>query len=305
MNKLSIIIPVYCNEGSIKEVYKDVINNIVPCIENYEIIFVDDGSYDASWSVLENLKKSDNSIMIIKLSRNFGSYAAIMAGFSKASGDCAVVKAADLQEPATLIVDMYNKWKSGSKVVIGVRKGRNDGVLNNLCADLYYKIIRKFVMSNMPNRGFDISLIDKSVKDIILSMNQKNSKISLQVLWTGYQTTKVYYERLERKVGKSKWTLAKKIKLVIDTLIGYSYIPIRFMSLMGVIFLCISIVWAMKICISKLMGNIPILGYSSLMIVLLFSAGMIMFTLGVLGEYIWRTLDETRNMPLFIIDEEK
>ena len=134
-------------------------------------------------------------------------------------------------------------------------------------------------------------------------MNDRNSPLTLQILWMGFNPQKVYYERRKREIGKSSWTVSKKLKLFLDSFVGFSYIPIRFMSGIGMIFFLISIIWGINLIVSKLKGTIPIQGYTTTLVMLLFSAGLIMFTLGLLGEYVWRTLDAARRRPITIVDE--
>lgn len=301
MNKLSIIIPVYFNKENLIPLYDDLKKEIFLKIENYEIIFVDDGSLDDSWSVINDIATNDKNVKCIKLSRNFGSHAAILAGLSNCTGDCAVVKAADMQEPSSIILDMFDEWKKGSKVVLAVRKERED---KNLFSSIYYSIIRKFIFKNMPSQGFDIYLIDRKVINVIEALDEKNSALTLQILWCGFKSSQIEYTRKKRLIGKSKWTFRKKIKLVVDSIISFSYVPIRFMSFVGLISFIVSLVWMVYVLIGKIIGNIPIEGFTTLMILMLFSSGLIMLTLGILGEYIWRTLDSSRKRPVYIISEE-
>lgn len=303
MNKLSIIIPVYYNAGSLEPLITSITKEAVPYLDDYEIIMVDDGSGDDSWEVMKKISNGDKHIKLMRLSRNFGSHAAVMAGFSVASGDCVVSKAADMQEPTQLLVDMYNKWKEDNKVVIAVRQERQEAASKRFFANMYYWLIRKLALPNMPKTGFDICLLDRQVLTVLQELNEKNSAITLQVLWTGFKTCMVEYVRLPRTIGKSKWTFRKKLKLVIDSLVSFSYVPIRFMAGIGGLFVIVALVWGVRIIISWAKGAIPIAGWTSIMMFLLFSVGLIMMTLGILGEYIWRTLDASRNRPLFIIDE--
>lgn len=303
MSKLSIVIPVYYNEDSLHMLYEDLKKKVLDQIGEYEIVMVDDGSQDQSWAVMKELQNRDKNIRLLKLSRNFGSHAAMLAGLVNSTGDCAVIKAADLQEPSEIIIDMYESWKQGNNVVLAVRAGREESLVQRAFARLYYAIVRKMALSNMPRTGFDIFLIDRKVIKVLEAMDEKNSAITLQILWSGFQTDTINYVRKKREMGKSRWTLKKKIKLVIDSIVSFSFVPIRFMTLTGTLFFLISIIWGIYVLVQKLLGNIDTPGYTTLTILLLFSAGLIMFTLGILGEYIWRTLDASRNRPAFIIEE--
>lgn len=305
MNKLSIIIPVYYNAETLEALYKDLCEKVFPKLSEYELVMVDDGSGDNSWDIMCDIASRDKNVKLLKLSRNFGSHAACLAGFSICTGDCATLKAADLQEPSEIILDMYNSWLNGNKVVLAVRSDREESFSQKLFAKMYYWLINKFAISNMPKEGFDCYLIDRKVIEVLKLLDEKNSALTLQILWAGFKTDQIYYVRKKREVGKSRWTLSKKIKLVVDSLISFSFVPIRFMSIVGFIFSVISFVWAIVVFVGRLLGGIEVQGYTSLMILILFSSGLIMLTLGILGEYIWRSMDAARNRPVFIIEEVK
>lgn len=303
MSKLSIVVPIYKNEKNIIPFYDDFCDNIKPYLEDYEIVMVNDGSPDDSWAVMKAIAKRDKKVKIIKLSRNFGENSASFTGIQYSTGDCVTVRAADLQEPAGLILDMYQKWKQGAKAVIGVRESREDPVTTKMFSAIYYWLVRKLVIRDMPLAGFDIYFMDRVIADQIIGLNDRNSPITLQMLWLGSQPEEVLYERRKRAIGKSSWTFSKKMKLFIDSFVGFSYIPIRIISVVGIIFAFVALVWGIDLIIARLRGNIPIQGYTTILAVVLFSAGLIMFTLGVLGEYIWRILDAVRRRPVAIVDE--
>ncbi|NQX47272.1 glycosyltransferase family 2 protein [Paenibacillus tritici] len=303
MYKLSIIIPVYYNEDSLELLYSDLKEKVLTKIDAYEIVMVDDGSGDNSWEIMNKLAKLDNHIKILKLSRNFGSHAACLAGFSLCTGDCATIKAADLQEPSELILEMFESWKNGNKVVLAVRSDREESFSQKLFANTYYMLIRKLAMMSMPKGGFDCYLIDRKVIEVLKLLDEKNSALTLQVLWAGFKTDMIYYTRKKREIGKSRWTLAKKIKLIVDSLVSFSFVPIRFMSTVGALFFGFSFIWGILVFILKIFGGINVEGWTTLMIITLFSFGLIMLTFGILGEYIWRTMDAARKRPVYIIDE--
>lgn len=303
MSKLSIIIPVYYNEDSLKHLYDDLKIKVLPFLEKYEIVMIDDGSKDNSWNTMRELADLDENVRIIRLSRNFGSHAAILAGLIHSTGDCAVIKAADLQEPSEIILSMYESWRRGNKVVLAVRQDREESWQQKLFARIYYLLIRKLALPNMPSQGFDVFLVDRKVIKVLEMMDEKNSAVTLQILWSGFKTDTVGYVRKKREIGKSQWTLSKKVKLVVDSLISFSFVPIRFMSIIGAVFFAISVIWGSYVIIEKFLGNINTPGYTTLIILLLFSSGLVMFTLGLLGEYIWRTLDAARNRPTYIVEE--
>ena len=303
--KLSIVIPVYYNEDNLKPLYEDIRDKLISKIDyDYEIVLVNDGSQDNSYIVMKELAKTDRHIKIVSLSRNFGSHAAILCGLSKCTGDCAVIKAADLQEPTELIMEMVDRWKRGNNVVLAVREGREESKQQTLFANLYYTLVRKPALPNMPKGGFDVYLLDRKVIDVLMALDEKNSALTGQILWSGFKTDKVYYTRLAREIGTSKWTLKKKIRLVPDTLFSFSTLPIKAVSLVGTFSFIGALLWAVLVLIFKLTWQIEVSGWTTLFIFNLFSFGIIMFTLGILGEYLWRTFDASRNRPPYIIEDE-
>ncbi len=303
IHKLSIIIPVYYNEKNLLPLYTDLSEKVLQKLEcDYELVMVDDGSKDDSYTVMQQLQKLDRHIKLVKLSRNFGSHAAILAGLSVCTGDCAAMKAADLQEPSELILDMMAKYEEGNKVVLAVREDREESLSQKAFAGLYYTLMQRLALKNMPKGGFDCFLIDRQVINVLVGMNEKNTSLMGQILWSGFQTANVYYVRQKRTIGKSRWTLSKKIKLVMDSLLGFSYFPIRFISTIGVLSFIGSIIWLIYVLIAKLVGSISVQGYTTLIILMLMGFGILMLSMGVLGEYMWRMFDATRNRPPYIID---
>ena len=280
MSKLSIIVPVYWNSDTLMLLYEDMKEKILHKLEDYEIVFVDDGSGDNSWEIMNQIRDMDDKVRLVKLSRNFGEHSAILAGLSVCTGDCAVTKQADLQEDSELILQLYEKWKEGNKVVLAVRADRDEGAIQKFFANLYYTITRKLIMKNMPKVGFDCYLLDRQVIEVLLMLDEKNSALTLQVLWVGFKTEKVYFHRKAREIGESRWTLSKKIKLVVDSMMSFSYFPVRFMTGLGGVYAA-----------------------GAVMVLMLFSFGVTMVMLGILGEYIWRAFDAARNRPPFLIDQ--
>lgn len=304
MDKVSVVIPVYYNQDNLYPLYenlKEILLDKAPF--ECEIVMVDDGSEDKSWEILQQLAQKDVRIRPIKLSRNFGSHAAILCGLSHTTGDCAVVKAADLQEPTEMIFSMYESWKKGNNVVLAVREDREESFGQTLFANLYYRMVRTVALPKMPKTGFDTFLIDKKVIEVLERMDEKNSAITGQILWSGFRTDQVLYTRKAREIGKSRWTLKKKIRLVADTLFSFSSLPITLVSVVGALSSVSAFVWAIVVLVAKLSGAIEVSGFTTLAIFQLLSFGIIMMTLGLLGGYLWRTFDASRNRPVYIIEE--
>lgn len=304
MHRLSIVIPVYYNELNLRDLYEDLKIKVLNNVPSYELVFVDDGSKDNSYSILQEIGERDANCKIIKLSRNFGSHAAILAGLTNCTGDCAMVKAADLQEPSEMILEMYKSWEAGNNVVLAVREDREESVFQKWFSNTYYKIMKKAALPNMPEGGFDCFLVDKKVINVLVSMDEKNTSLMMQVLWCGFKTDIVKYTRLKREKGESKWTLSKKIKLVVDSLLSFSYLPIRMISMLGLIFSVVSLCALIYLIIAKFAGFIQVSGWTTLMVVILMTNGIIMTMLGIIGEYLWRSFDASRNRPVYIIEEK-
>jgi bactoprenol glucosyl transferase; cps-53 (kple1) prophage len=271
---------------------------------SYEVIFVDDGSQDNSYLELLKIRKKDNNIKILKLSRNYGSHTAILAGMSHIKGDCVTVLSADLQDPPEIIERMFEKWLEGNKVVLAVRESREEPFLQTFISNTYYKLMQRFALKNMPKGGFDCFLIDKQVCKKVAEMKEKNTSIMGQILWCGFKTEKIYYTRREREEGKSRWTLSKKIKLFVDSFLSFSYFPIRFMSFLGFLFSIFGFFGIVYLLLNKLLNNVSIQGWTSTIVVVLFVSGVQMLIISVIGEYIWRILDEVKGRPVYIIEEE-
>lgn len=303
--KVSVVIPVYYNQDNLNPLYDDISKKLLNHTEyEWEIVMVNDGSKDESYTVMKELASKDSRLRIYSLSRNFGSHAAILCGLSKCTGDCAVVKAADLQEPTEMILEMVDSWKRGNNVVLAVRKDRQEGKGQTMFANLYYWMMSKVALPDMPKGGFDVYLLDKKVINVLMQLDEKNSALTGQILWSGFKTDKIYYTRLQREIGESKWTLRKKIKLVTDTLFSFSALPITIISVIGTLSCIGAVVWAVVVLVFKLIGMIDVSGWTTLFIFNLLSFGIIMLTLGILGGYLWRTFDASRKRPPYIVEEE-
>ena len=306
----SIIIPVYCNEKTLKELLVSLKNDVINKNKhlNAEIIFVDDGSNDDSYNKLQQLKKvhSDLNCTIIKLTRNFGQGPAIFAGYEHARGDCVVNIAADLQDPIEIINEMLHYYfEKNYKIVLPIRRSRHDSFFRNFASKIFYWIIRKLSFKNMPVGGFDIFLIDNKIAKFIIGSKESDPFIQGQILWSGYKPKYIFYDRKKRFEGKSKHTLSKLTKFFIDGVMSYSFLPIRMMSYIGIIISIIGFFYGSYIVYDHITYTGPPrpLGWASLMIVILLVSGFQMIMLGIIGEYIWRTLSQSRGRPQYIIEE--
>ena len=306
MSFVSIVVPVYHNASSLPDL---LIAFQALAAQNaadrFEFVFVDDGSRDNSFAVLSTLAAQEPRLRILKLSRNFGSNPAVMAGLGQARGDVVAVIAADLQDPPELIHEMLAEWRQGRKVVLAARAERDDPGLTSLLADAFYGLFRRLAVSTMPKRGFDFFLVDRQVCDLLTHIQENNVYLMGLILWLGFSPAIIHYHRRARpaRYGRSMWTFTKKLKYFVDSFVAFSYAPVRATSLIGLALSMLGLLYAALIIGLGLVAGVAIQGWSSLMVVLLVVSGVQMLMIGTLGEYMWRNLEETRRRPRFIIDQ--
>ncbi|HWP98127.1 MAG TPA: glycosyltransferase family 2 protein [Syntrophomonadaceae bacterium] len=305
MKKLSIVIPVYYNEESLPDLFHElckVEEQLLVRDIALELIFVDDGSGDHSLQELLKIKEQRPSTKIIKLARNFGAIHAVKTGLQFVSGDCFSMLAADLQDPPELLIEMADKWLAGDKFIICVRESRQDPLVSKMFARLYYRILRWAVVPDYPAGGFDLALMDSLLLPH-LQQSGKNINISLFAYWLGFQPEKIYYQRRERKHGKSRWTMAKKVTYLLDSILGFSVVPIRLVSITGGLVAVLSFVYGMVVVGDAFLHHIPVPGFATLAALISFLLGLVIIMLGVIGEYLWRIFDEVNKRPEYVIDE--
>ncbi|HEX8228472.1 MAG TPA: glycosyltransferase family 2 protein [Chloroflexia bacterium] len=305
MSFVSIVVPVYHNALSLPDLlsrFQELARKNPE--DSFEYIFVDDGSKDNSFEVLQSLGQQEPRVRIVKLSRNFGSNPAVLAGLDQARGDAIAAISADLQDPPELIHDMLALWKQGRKVVLAAREGRDDPGMTSALADAFYSLFRRFAIKTMPKRGFDFFLIDRQVCDVIKDIQENNVYLMGLILWLGFDPAVIHYHRRERekRYGRPMWTIAKKLKYFVDAFVAFSYMPVRVTSLIGFALSMLGLGYALFLIVMRLVANIPVEGWTSLMVVVLIISGAQMLMIGTLGEYMWRNLDETRRRPRFIIE---
>jgi dolichol-phosphate mannosyltransferase len=302
--EISIIIPVYFNEGSIIHTHKILKNEVLSKFPDltFEIIFIDDGSKDSSLSEMREIKAEDPCVNIIQFTRNFGQVSAFYAGYENAKGKACLNIAADLQEPPELIVSMIKSYINGeAQIVAGNRIEREESYYRKKTSHLFYYFMQKLSFPNMPKGGFDVVLIDEVVKEYLLNTNESNPFWQGQLLWSGYSVKFIPYNRQKREIGISRWSFAKKLKYLLDGILNYSYSPLRFFSVLGILTCLLAILYSIIITIVYLFGNTPFQGWAPLMIVTLLFSGLQLVMLGIIGEYLWRVFEQVRNRPKFII----
>lgn len=305
MSLVSIVVPVYHNAKSLPEL-RERLAAVADRNggDSFEFVFVDDGSRDDSFEVLQRILAEDDRVRIVKLSRNFGSTPAIIAGLNAASGDAVAAIAADLQDSPELIHDMLARWREGNKVVLAVREGRDDPGLTALLASVFYKLFRRFAIASMPPGGFDFFLIDRQVCDLICRIGETNTYVMGLILWLGFKPIQLPYRRGARlaRYGRSMWSLSRRVKYFIDSFVAFSYVPVRIASVLGLVLSLLGFLYALLVIGLRIFKGYQPEGWASLMVVVLVVSGVQLFIMGILGEYLWRTLDVARHRPQFVVE---
>ncbi|MFA5828069.1 MAG: glycosyltransferase family 2 protein [Candidatus Shapirobacteria bacterium] len=300
--KISLVIAVYRNEGSICKTYEKIKSVFAKSLAGYEyeIIFVDDGSDDDSLKEIFNVRKEDSRVKAISFTRNFGQMAAILAGLKEASGDAVINISADMQDPVEMIPKMIKSWRKGSEIVACYRVGRSDTFAAKFFSRLAYGAL-KLSFPQLPIGGFDYVLIDRKPLDEYNTIDIRNRSFQGDLLWTGYRTCFIPYTRLKRTIGKSQYNFSKKLKNFLDAFLDASYLPIRFISLSGIITSIVGVIYGLTIIYAWFVGKTPFTGWAPIMVAILFVGGLIMIMLGVIGEYTWRIYSELRKKPNYVI----
>lgn len=304
--KVSVVVPMYFEEKVVEECYKRL-STILSCQKiNYEIIFVNDGSKDATEEILLQIAKIDAKVKVINFSRNFGHQAAVTAGIFNSTGDAVVIIDADLQDPPSLIPEMVYLWEKGYDIVYAKRKKRiGETKFKLLTAKYFYKFLNYMSDIDIPKDTGDFRLIDRQVVEAFKNMPERNRFIRGMMSWLGFNQTYIEYERDERFAGETKYPIKKMIKFASDGIFSFSTKPLRLINKLGFITVIISLVLIIYSFYIKLTGKYAISGWASLMIAITFLGGIQLLSVGILGEYIARIYDESKNRPLYIIKNKR
>lgn len=302
MSHISICFAVYQNEGALTQLYNEITLELTTHFPNdtYELLFVNDGSKDDSLKELIELNEKDKHVKIISFSRNFGQMAAILAGWENATGDVIINMAADLQDPPKQCTAMLKEWKAGSEIVISYRQSHGTSKTKKFTSMLFYKMM----LPNVPPGGFDFALLDRKPMDAINSLKERNRFYQYDILWAGFKVKFIPYDKLERKIGKSQYNFFKRFGNFYTAFLNVSYLPLRLFSTIGVVVSISGFLYAINIVYAFYIHKTPFQGWAPIMMVLLILGGLIMLMLGVVGEYIWRILDEVKGRPNYIIDKK-
>lgn len=301
---ISVVLPVYNNAGSLPILTQQLleINKRSAEIFSFEIIFIDDGSSDSSWDIIYSLcQQHPDKFIGIKLSRNFGQMAAMIAGWDNCRGDAVINMSADLQDPADLIPEMVKEFLDGKDLVVGVRKKRRDSLRARFTSKIANTIVKR-INPSMPATWFDFTLMSRRVLDVVTSMTGRHRFAQGDMLYAGFNRAEVSYTRAKRPFGKSGYTLSARIKNFTDSVIDSSYILIRSFIKVGILVAFLSFLYAAWIVVVKIFGWGTPSGWAPIMVVILMTSGIIMIMLGINAEYLWRIYDSSRSKPEYVVD---
>lgn len=307
MKKISVVIPMYCEEEVADICYKRVVNNLKKLSDkyNYEIIFINDGSKDSTLEILKKIASNDDNVKIISFSRNFGHQAAVTAGIRNVTGDAIIIMDADLQDPPELFEGMIEKWEEGYEVVYGKRKTREgESIFKLLTARMFYNTLNKLSEIEIPKDTGDFRLVDRKVIDVIATLPEHNKFLRGLFSWVGFNQYAYEYNRVNRVAGKTKYPFKKMLKLATDGILSFSAKPLKIVGAIGIFSVIVSIIILIYSIVSymfKLNSLTP--GWTSIMCTMTFIGGIILISLWMIGEYIARIYEESLGRPEYIIDE--
>ncbi len=297
---LSVILPSYNEEKMIAKATERMAEILQPEKIDYELLFIDDGSRDSTWAQINEAAEKDSHVVGVHFSRNFGKEAAMFAGLEQAKGDCCVVIDCDLQHPPEKIVEMYRLWEQGYEVVEGIKEDRGEeSGLHKFAANSFYGLISKATGMDMSSSS-DFKLLDRKVVDTLNSLPERNVFFRALSFWVGYKKTSVSYCVQERTEGVSKWSTKSLIKYALTNISSFSSAPLHIVTVLGFIMLAVAFVLGIIALVQKISG-VALGGFTTVILLLLFSASVIMISLGIIGYYIARIYDEIKGRPRYII----
>jgi len=305
MPHLSVIIPIYNEEGNIKILFDRLQQVITKLGVEAEYIFINDGSKDKSIILIHELAANHPTVHFIDFARNFGHQVAVMAGLDHCKGDVVVIIDADLQDPPELIGDLYNKWKEGFEVVYAKRRSRDgESAFKKLTAKMFYRMLQKITSINIPVDTGDFRLIDKRIVEVLRNMPEQHKFLRGQISWIGFRQTYVEYDRDARYAGKTGYTFRKMTRLALDGITSFSNLPLKFATFAGFFVSGVAFIMILYALYSRFISKDYVPGWTSLMLAVLFIGGVQLICIGIIGEYISRMSSNVRNRPLYIINEK-
>jgi dolichol-phosphate mannosyltransferase len=300
--KYSIIVPVFNEEEVIQKTYQRLITVMNSTNAPYELLFINDGSKDKTEEILIEIGRNDKKVKLINFSRNFGHQVAISAGMDYAQGEAVVIIDADLQDPPELILDMIEKWMEGYDVIYAKRLSRKgESFFKKQSASLFYRTLRSMTDIDIPLDTGDFRLMDRKVVEEIKGLREKNRFVRGIASWVGFRQTAIEYERDARAAGETKYPLKRMLKLSMDGITSFSYKPLKLASYAGAVLAISGLIYMFYVFYLKIFTDATVPGWSSLIIIQLFFSSFVLILLGIMGEYIGRIYDETKNRPLYIV----
>ena len=308
MNKIkpvySVVIPVYNEQEVINELYKRLTNVMNVMGESYELIFINDGSHDKTAFIIAGFCENDSSVRLINFTRNFGHMSAISAGMEHASGQAIFIIDADLQDPPEVFYDMASKWKEGYHVIYGKRiKRKGESAFKRWSAKIFYRMLRFMTSVDLPPDTGEFRMIDRKVCDIVNKMPEKNRYIRGLVSWVGFKQIPVEYVREERYAGTTKYPLKKMLSFAMDAITSFSHKPLKLATMLGFVISLFSFLYILYVIYQRFFTDWTVTGWSSTIAAILFTQGIVLMILGLMGEYIGRIYTELQNRPNYIIQE--
>lgn len=300
--KLSVILPAYNEELMLEKTEHTLATLLKKENIDYELVFVDDGSKDTTWSLIEQLSSRNSRVVGVHFSRNFGKEAAIFAGLAQAKGECVAVMDCDLQHPAQTLVEMYRLWEQGYEIVEGVKHSRGkESLLHRASVGAFYKIMSNSVKIDM-SRASDFKLLDRRAVEALLNMGEKQAFFRALSSWIGYKSTVVEFDVQEREAGESKWSTKSLIRYALTNITSFSSAPLQFVSGMGVVFLIIAIILGIQTFVRYISGN-AVEGFTTVILLLLIIGSVIMISLGIMGYYMAKIYEEVKGRPRYIVSK--
>ena len=299
---LSIVSPAYNEAENLGEFYSRVINATDNLNLEIEIIYINDGSQDSTIDIITKQRQIDNRITIIDLSRNFGKEIALTAGLDYSSGDAVIVIDADLQDPPELIPKLVEKWREGYDVVNAKRiKRKGESLLKKVMSYIYYRLLFYLSDINVPKDTGDFRLLNKNALDALLKLREKHRYMKGLFVWVGFKQKEIEYEREARFKGKTKWGFFSLFNLAFDGLTSFSIMPLRLASTIGFLSALIGFFYGAVIFFKTLFFHEPVAGFTSLVVLVTFFGGIQLLSIGIIGEYVGRIFNETKNRPLYVV----
>jgi glycosyltransferase involved in cell wall biosynthesis len=300
----SIIIPIFNEEEILPVLHQRLTESLSSLDQQYEVLLVDDGSRDQSFVLMQEIHRKDARFRILRLSRNFGHQVAISAGLDFCQGDAVIIMDGDLQDPPELLPLMIERWKEGYHVVFTVKRSRKENPLKRAAFSAFYRVLHALSSIDIPMDAGNFSLLDRRVVDVLTSMPERNRYISGMRAWSGFRQTSLEYDRDARYAGEPRMGLGRLIRLALDGIFSFSNAPLRMAIYLGLAAACLSFAGGLYVLYEKLFTDKAILGWASTIISITFVGGMILLTLGVIGEYIGRIYEEVKSRPLYVIRDK-